>query len=374
MIYLDNAATTLMKPDGVLRAMADCMRHYAANPGRGGHQLSLFAGEQVYRCREQLAALFGIDTPEQIAFTSNTTMALNFAIKGLVSAGDHVVIGGMEHNSVLRPVVHSGASYSVAAADATGLVTAQAVAAALKPDTKLIIINHASNVVGTISPIGQIGALAKARGIPLLVDAAQSAGVVEIDVKRDGISMLAFAGHKLLYGPPGTGGLYVHPSIRLRSLVEGGTGTLSEQQTQPDFMPDQMESGTLNTVGIVGLLAGVSYVRNQTVARIHAYENKLTTRLMEGLGNVPGVTLLGGANRVGVVGFLMEGLDSVTVCGKLDEQFHIAARGGMHCAIQAHRSLGTEKTGVARLSVSSFTQPADVEHAIVAVNRIARRK
>ena len=370
MIYLDNAASTHKKPQSVVKAMNSYMQKYASNSGRSGHKLSLYSGEKIYECRELIARLFNIDNPALIAFTPNTTAALNLAIHGYITPKDHVVIGGMEHNSVVRPVVASGAAYSVARADNTGLVTAESVRAEIKYNTKLIIINHASNIVGTINPINEIGRLAAEKNIPLLVDAAQTAGVVNIDVVKDNVAMLAFAGHKMLYGPTGTGGLYVREDIKLKPLLQGGTGTLSESIYQPDFMPDCLESGTPNIVGIIGLSEGVRYVLNNGTDTLFNYEHTLSQYLKTELSKLNNVNVYGNKNSVGVVGFNINGMDSVSVSNLLDSRYNIASRGGLHCAILAHQSMGTEKTGLVRLSVSSFTTEAEVRKAVTAIKEI----
>lgn len=370
MIYLDNAASTHKKPPAVIKAMHSYMQKYASNSGRSGHKLSLYAGERIYECRELIARLFNINNPALIAFTPNTTTALNLAIHGYVTPNDHVVIGGMEHNAVVRPVVASGAKYSVAKADSTGLVTAESVREEIKYNTKLIIINHASNIVGTINPIHEIGKVAAEKNIPLLVDAAQTAGVVSIDVVKDNIAMLAFAGHKMLYGPSGTGGLYVREDLKLKPLIQGGTGTLSESIYQPDFMPDCLESGTPNVVGIIGLAEGVKYVLNNGTEKLFAYEQTLSQYIKNELSKLYNVNVYGNKNSVGVVGFNINNIDSVRVSNILDAKYNIASRGGLHCAILAHQSMGTDKTGLIRLSVSSFTTAPEVKKAILAIEQI----
>lgn len=367
MIYLDNAASTHAKPPAVAAAVCGYLSDYASNSGRSGHKLSIYTGEKIYECRELLARLFNIDDPSRIAFTQNATFAINFAVHGLVSKGSHVVISGMEHNAVVRPVVASGADYTVAKADKNGFVSPQSVEAALRSDTALIIINHASNIVGTINPITEIGKIAARHNIPLLVDAAQTAGVLDIDVKRDNISLLAFAGHKLLFGPSGTGGLYVREGIKLKTIIQGGTGTLSESVYQPDFMPDALESGTLNAAGIIGLAQGVKYVLNKGTDVIYAHERYLAEMLRTGLSRDKRVTLYGGGESVGVVGFNIAGMDSVSVSNELDRRFDIASRGGLHCAVLAHKSIGTESTGLVRLSVSDFNTEDEIKQAVAAV-------
>ncbi len=363
VIYLDNAATTLRKPQCVIDAVADCLQHYAANPGRSGHKLSLKAAETVYRCRERLAELFNIPDCERIIFTHNATDALNLAIHGILKkyppqAG--AVISGMEHNSVLRPFHLNGAVYSIAKPDNTGFVSAEAVIKAVNESnrvTRLIAITHASNIVGTINDIRAIGAFARSRGIPFLVDAAQTAGVVPIDVVADNIDLLAFTGHKSLYGPTGTGGLYIAPHIDLIPMKAGGTGTASEQPNMPEFLPDRFESGTLNVAGIAGLSAGVQYILEASDKGMLPNEKALINALLSVLVSDKRVTLYGKGlqGRVGVAGFTIKGMDSVDAASLLDSKFNIAVRAGMHCAPLAHQSMGTMESGLIRASVSAFT-------------------
>lgn len=372
MIYLDNAATTHVKPYGVAQAVGLWTREFSANPGRGGHLLSLNAGNKVYECRELLARLFNIKRPENVIFTLNTTMALNIAINGFLKPNSHVVISGMEHNSVYRPVVAKGCRYTIAKPDDTGLVTLESIKNAVNDNTDLIILTHASNVVGTINPITEIGAFAKSKGIAFLVDAAQTAGVADIDVVRDNISMLAFAGHKMLFGPMGTGGLYVAPGIELAPFIHGGTGSVSESVIQPDFLPDRFESGTLNVPGIAGLAEGVKFILKTTPKVIREKETKLITILAEKLSNMDKIKIYGNQNRIGIVSFAIDGLDSVTICNMLNEQ-EIASRGGLHCAPLAHQSLGT-KDGLARLSTSFFNTKSDILQATDAVYKIIKQQ
>lgn len=370
MIYLDNAATTLRKPYAVRRECAKCLKYFCANSGRGGHSSAMLASERIYECRENLANLFCVSNPEQIIFTANATAALNIAIKGILTAESHVIITGMEHNSVLRPVIGTGAEYSIAMPDLTGLVAPQSIEDLIQNNTKLIIVNHASNITGTINPIYEIGMVAKKHGIPFLVDAAQTAGVIPINAVENNISMLAFAGHKMLYGPTGTGGLYISPEISLKPLIEGGTGSNSESGIQPDFMPDRFESGTLNTLGITGLNEGVKFVAKHTPNEIHKAEMKLVTRLIDGLSDIKGIKIYGNENRVGVVGFAAEGKDSVEIANRLDNEHDIACRGGFHCAALAHKSIGTEHSGLVRFSVSYFTCECEIDKAVTALKQV----
>ena len=371
MIYLDNAATTHTKPYEVARAVGMWTRELSANPGRGGHDLSINAGNKVYECRELLARLFNIQRPENVIFTLNTTMALNIAINGFLKPNSHVVISGMEHNSVYRPVVAKGCEFTIAKPDSTGFVSLESIKNAITDDTDLIILTHASNVVGTVNPITEIGAFAKEKGVAFLVDAAQTAGVADIDVVRDNISMLAFAGHKMLFGPMGTGGLYVASNIEIEPFIHGGTGSVSESAVQPDFLPDRFESGTLNVPGIAGLAEGVKFILKTTPKAICEKETFLTSILAEKLYNMEKVRIYGNQNRIGIVSFDVDGLDSVTVCNMLNN-YKIASRGGLHCAPLAHQSLGTTE-GLARLSTSFFNTKSDILHATDAIYKIIKQ-
>ncbi len=372
MIYLDNAATTYQKPVAVWQAMA---KSYA-NPGRGGSRASIEASNVVYDCREALANMLSAESPQQIIFTANTTDALNLAIKGLIKKGDHVIMSGMEHNSVIRPVISTGAEYSIVKPDIFGRVSPEGYEKLIKSNTRLIIVTHASNITGTINPIREIGRLTRARGITFLVDGAQTAGAVPINVKDDNIDLLAFPGHKLLFGPQGTGGLYIKSGLDLKPLKEGGTGSFSESLTQPDFLPDRFESGTLNTNGIAGLLKGVEYISKTGIDEIRQREIQLTQKLMDGLSDVKGVTLYGSpvaSMKTGIVSFNIKNIDSVTVATQLDREYGIVCRGGMHCSALGHKSMGTLNTGMVRLSLCHFTAESEVDRAIEAVKEISSK-
>ncbi len=370
MIYLDNAATTYQKPQAVWQAMA---KSYA-NPGRGGSRAALEASSVIYDCREALANLMGAESPQQIIFCSNTTDALNLAIKGLIKKVDHVIMSGMEHNSVVRPVIATGAEYSIVNPDAFGRVSPDGYERLIKGNTRLIIATHASNITGTINPIGEIGRLARTRGITFLADAAQTAGAVPINVKDDNIDLLAFPGHKLLFGPQGTGGLYINKGLDLKPLKEGGTGSFSESLTQPDFLPDRFESGTLNTNGIAGLLKGVEFIAQTGINKIRNREISLTQRLMEGLAKIDGITLYGppvASMKTGIVSFNIKNCDSVTIATQLDRDYGIVCRGGMHCSALGHKSMGTLNTGMVRLSLCHFTTDSEIDRAVEAVKNLS---
>ena len=376
MIYLDNAATTIKKPDSVLRTLYEVSRKYAANAGHGGHRLALAASELIYGAAEQAAELFGITAPETIAFTCNTTLALNMAIKGVLRRGGHVIITSMEHNSVIRPVVSLGCDYTVVRADETGFVDPDDIVRAIRADTRLIVVNHASNVCGTVQDIGRIGRIASDRGILFLVDSAQSGGCVEIDVEKMHIDMLAFAGHKGLMGPQGTGGLYVRSGILLDTILEGGSGSQSESAYQPDDMPDHLVSGTMNTPAIAALAQGIKFIRKAGVNNILAHEKQLAARFIEAMQNIEGVQVYAAQakERVGVVSINIDGMDPVTVAQILDEQYHIAVRSGLHCAPLAHETLGTIRSGTVRFSFSYYTTRAEIDAAILAVQKICKSR
>jgi cysteine desulfurase family protein len=378
LIYLDNAATTWPKPEVVYQAVDQSLRKYGANPGRGGHRLSLQAGRIILETRELLAELFNISESSRIVFTCNVTEALNLAIKGLLKSGDHLVITSMEHNAVARPAFRLqdlGVEHTVVECSKEGRLQVGDLEKSLRPNTRLICVNHASNVTGTIQAIDEIGKLAAEKGIPFMVDCAQTAGVVPIDVQKSKIDLLAFAGHKGLYGPPGTGGLYIGKGIELQTLKEGGTGSKSELLTQPEELPERFESGTPNTSGLAGLGAGVKFIMSTGIDKIRQHEQELTQQILDGLKQIEGITLYGTNNlqeRTGVVAINMSKRESVELGYVLDQVFDIAARGGLHCAPLAHRTLGTLETGVLRLSPGYFNTSEEVEKLLEALQAIAK--
>ncbi len=375
-VYLDNAATTYPKPESVLVAMDRFSREVGGNPGRSGHHRSLAAGRAVLRARDALAVLLGASDPSRVIFTKNATEALNLAIKGRLGTGGHAVVSCLEHNSVWRPLeglASHGVSYSIVPCAGDGCVDAAAAREAITPDTRMLIFMHASNVLGTLLPVADLAAVAHERGIPLLVDAAQTAGCYPIDVEEMGIDLLAFTGHKELFGPQGTGGLYIAPGLELAPLLEGGTGSNSRDPHQPEFLPDRFEAGTPNGVGLAGLHAGVEFILAEGMDRIRAHARELTGRLMEGLRSLPHVTLYGtadAAGRVGIVSFNVEGFDSSEVASLLDERYNICVRSGLHCAPLAHRALGTLERGTIRASVSYLTTADDVDYLLASLRNL----
>ncbi|MGB9889772.1 MAG: aminotransferase class V-fold PLP-dependent enzyme [Anaerolineae bacterium] len=382
MIYLDNAATSWPKPPGVLAAMARFLTEVGANPGRSGHRLSVEAGRIVYAAREAVAELFHTPDPLRVVFGMNATEGLNLALRGLLRPGDHVVTSSMEHNSVMRPLralEREGVEVTVVPCSAEGFLDPQAVLSALRPNTRLVVLNHASNVTGTILPVAEVGrALQQMNGPLLVVDAAQSGGAVPIDMQADGMDLLAFTGHKSLYGPTGTGGLIIGERVPLeefRPLIRGGTGSRSEHEEQPDFLPDMCESGTPNAVGLAGLEAGVRWVLERGVEAIRAHEMELTQRLLDGLREIPGVTVYGPTDarrRTAVVSFNIAGMEPSEVGMRLDEEYGIMCRVGLHCAPAAHRTIGTFPSGTVRFALGAFSTREEVDAALWAVARLAR--
>ncbi len=380
MIYLDNAATSWPKPPDVVRAMARFLEEVGANPGRSGHRLSVEAGRIVYRTREALAALFDLPDPLRIVFAPNATYALNLALRGLLRPGDHVITSSMEHNAVMRPLralEAQGVALTVVPCAADGTLDPEDIRRALRPETTLIVLNHASNVSGTILPVAEVGRIAHQADLLFLVDAAQTAGVVPISMREMEIDLLAFTGHKGLLGPTGTGGLAIGervPLERFEPLVRGGTGSRSEYEVQPDFLPDKFEGGTLNAVGLAGLLAALSYLQERGLSAIRAHETALMEHLLVGLQSIPGVSVYGPADparRMAVVSFNVAGRMPSEVALLLDERYDIACRPGLHCAPTAHRTLGTFPAGTVRFSLGPFNTPDEIEKAVQAVADLA---
>jgi cysteine desulfurase family protein len=378
--YLDNAASTWPKPAEVVRAVERVLVEAGANPGRSGHSLSVEAARTIAEAREAVGNLIGVRDPLRIVFTKNATEGLNIVMAGLLGPGDHVITTGMEHNSVMRPLHASrlaGVDNTVVACSKTGELDPDAVARAVTPRTRLIVTTHASNVTGTIMPVARVGAVARERGIPYLVDAAQTAGCLPIDVAEMNIDLLAFTGHKSFYGPQGTGGLYIRPGLedRIDPLMAGGTGSASEHEEQPAFMPDRYESGTPNTPGIAGLLAGVRFIEARGIAALRASEKALAARLRTGLASIRGVSVHGPDDpdrTVAIVSFVVDGMDPSETACLLDEGYGIMARPGLHCAPSAHRTIGTFPQGSVRLSIGCFNTADEIDLTIDAVARIAK--
>jgi cysteine desulfurase family protein len=381
LIYLDNGATTFPKPPEVPAAVDRFLREIGGSPGRSGHLLSQEAARIVFSCREALAALLGAPDSRRIAFTLNATQALNTALYGLLRPGDRVVTTSLEHNSVMRPLRHlervGTIAVEVVPSGTTGRVDLTRLETALRRPARLVSVVHASNVTGAIQPLRAIAALAHAAGALLLVDAAQSAGALPIDVAGDGIDLLAFTGHKALFGPQGTGGLWAREGVEPEPLFRGGTGSNSELEEQPVFWPDRLESGTPNGAGLAGLLAGLRFIERTGLAAIRAREEALTQRLLDGLEAVAGITTYGprpAADRAPVVSVTFEGLVPSEAGFLLEETFGVLTRVGLHCAPAAHRTIGTYPRGTVRLTPGWFTTEAEIDAAIEGCRYLAAKR
>ena len=377
-VYLDNAATSWPKPPGVLAAMQDYLENCGGNPGRAGHGKALASARMIYEARDALTALFNAPSPDRVIFTKNATEAINLLLFGFLNSGDHVIVSSMEHNAVMRPLRElesRGVRLSVVPCDACGRLDPDVVKRAICPDTRLILIMHASNVTGVLLPIAEVAAIAREAEVRFAVDAAQTAGVCPIDMQALGIDFLAFTGHKSLGGPQGTGGLTLGADVNLRPLMFGGTGSASESEIQPDFLPDKLESGTLNAVGIAGLGAALADLTDFGVTNVLTHEQKLISLFRNGLREIPGVELYGPESpqeAVGVLSLNIGDLPCEEVGVRLERDFGILTRTGLHCAPAAHRTLGTLGRGAVRFSVSRFSTEADIQAALAAVAELAR--
>ena len=381
MIYLDNGATTLQKPECVREALLEAMASMG-NSGRGVHDASLYAGRTIYRARESLAELLGAAAPEQVAFTANATESLNLALGGLFGPGDHVITTVCEHNSVLRPLYRlQGVELSVLPGKAeageerqAGILAYDELESLLRPNTKALIITHASNLTGNITDLERAAAFTKKHSLLLIVDAAQTAGAVPMDMERMGIDVLCFTGHKGLYGPQGTGGVCVRPGLSIRPLKVGGSGIHSFDREHPSEMPAALEAGTLNGHGIAGLGAAARWLLETGVEQIRAREQALLRRFVDGVKEVEGVTLYGNPDldrRTGIQSLNIRDYDSARVADWLYEDYGIAVRGGAHCAPLMHEALGTREQGAVRFSFSYFNTEAEADEAAAAVRELA---
>jgi cysteine desulfurase family protein len=375
--YLDNAATSFPKPEPVYQAMDRFARSSLANPGRAGHKMALAAEHALDDGRHRLNRFFNGKGPERFVFTLNCTDALNMAFKGVLQAGDHVITSDLEHNSVSRPLrameLAGVISLTRLKADGTGTLNPDDIKAAITPKTKLIALAHASNVIGTIQPIAEIGQIARDRDILFLVDAAQTAGVVPVDIQSLNIDLLAVPGHKGLMGPTGTGALYVAPRVKINVWREGGTGGDSSSETQPKDYPYFLEGGTPNVLGVAGLSAGVQWVESEGLSKLHSHEVKLVDRLWMQLEEIGGIEIFGHrdmSRHVGTLSFRSEALAATEIGGVLDQAFDIAIRPGLHCAPYTHRALGTFPDGTVRVSPGPFSTEADIDSLAGALREI----
>ena len=375
-VYFDNAATSYPKPPSVYDAINYNLQHVGANPGRGENALTRSANKIIFEARETIAEFFNIPNSRNIVFTSNGTEALNLALKGFLKPGDHVITSGMEHNSVVRPLnslKNDGVNVTIVQCDKQGKLNPDDVFKEIKENTRLIVITHASNVTGTILPVEEIGEIAKKKGIPLLVDAAQTAGTIPIDIVRNNINLLACPGHKSLLGPQGTGFLYISEELNLKPLIEGGTGSNSELSEQPDFLPDRFQSGTLNSPGIAGLKAGIEFINKKSIQTIKEHEDKLSKAFINKLKEINPVCIYGPLSmkeKTAVVSFNINGKDSAEIATALDEKYQIMVRVGLHCSPYAHKTIGTFPDGTVRASFSIFNTIEEVDYFIDSLKKI----
>ncbi|MBK1812971.1 aminotransferase class V-fold PLP-dependent enzyme [Clostridium sp. YIM B02505] len=379
MVYIDNAATSFPKPESVYDSVLDCMKRYCANPGRGSHKLSLECEMKIIDTRQKISELFNIDDIMNVIFTSNTTEGLNIAIKGVLKSGDHVITTSIEHNSVYRPLrklKEIGVEVSIVSVDEKGYINLDELQKNIKINSKALIINHGSNVLGTVQDIEKIGRIAKKNNLIFIVDAAQTAGVFNIDVKKMNIDIMAFPGHKCLYGPQGIGGLYIGDSVNVDTFKEGGTGSNSNIMEQPDFMPDKFESGTLNTPGIVGLGAGIDFISKIGIDVIRKHDQELAVYLTTELQKLPYISMYGENDcekKCPVVSFNVDGYDSSEI-GEFFNSRDIYLRTGYHCAPIIHNIIGTKNLGTVRASFGYFNTIEDVEKLVATIKELYGQK
>ena len=376
MIYFDNAATTLRKPDCVIQAVVQAMQSFG-NSGRGVHGGALSASRIIYDARSALAELFGAESPERIAFTANSTQALNTAIKGVLNPGDHVITTALEHNSVLRPLYEledQGVELTILPADSQGNIRYEDFEQEIRPNTKAIVTTHGSNLTGNLLDIAMIGAIARRHGLIYIVDASQTAGVFHIDVQKMGIDILCFTGHKGLLGPQGTGGLYVREGVELRPLLSGGSGVQTYLRSHPPRMPTALEAGTLNGHGIAGLGAAVWHLLEIGTQTVREKERALMTAFYQEVTRIPGITVYGdfrNMDRCAIVSLNVRDYDSGEVSDALSEEYGIATRPGAHCAPLMHRALGTVEQGAVRFSFSHYNTMEEIKIAVSALRELA---
>ena len=381
MIYFDNAATSFPKPPQVVDAVVEFMTKIGANPGRAGHSQSVKAGEIVFEARKKIARFFGVRSPMNVVFTSNATEALNTAVKGLLRDGDHVITSSMEHNSVIRPLnrlAQDGIiTFSVLDGDERGVLSVEEVEKAIKPETRVVVLNHMSNVTGAVQPVRELGELCRSKGVLIILDCAQSAGIIPISLDADNIDIACFAGHKGLYGPTGTGGMVIRDDFdykRIKPLKEGGTGSLSDKTDQPVFMPDKFESGTLNVAGIAGLSAGIDFLNSlpEGLKSVQLHKQTLQKYFIEKAEkHVKGFVTQSETVGSGVISFIIEGLSVSEVTMKLSDEYGIMSRQGLHCAPLTHQRIGTFPEGTVRFGFSVFNTRDEIDAAVKALKEIA---
>lgn len=377
MIYFDNSATTFPKPRSVIKSMSYFMEKWGANPGRAGHKLSRTAGQKIRETRENIADFFNITDYKRVIFTLNDTYAINMGLHGILKPGDHVITTVYEHNAILRPLdklSKCGVLVTILDGNMNGEISLKHLRESIQPNTKMVVTCYASNVIGNILPIEEIGKICREANILYMVDAAQGAGVLPIDVERMNIDLMAFPGHKSLFGPMGTGCLYIGERAAVEDIIQGGTGTASEKTEQPKELPIRYESGTLNAPGIWGLNVGLNFVRKVGMDRIRKHEDRLTEHIIEGLSCIAGVRIqaLDMKDRMPMVAFNIRDTNSLKVARLLDRRYNIAVRGGLHCAPLYHRMAGTIKQGAVRVSPGFFNTKDDVNRFLKAIRQLSK--
>lgn len=381
LIYMDNAATSFPKPKCVVDAVVECMTGYCANPGRGSHSMSVKSGSVVMDARCKAAAFFNAENPMNVIFTTNATHAINYALKGILKSGQHVITTSMEHNSVIRPLrtmeIKMGIEVDIIRCGDRGIFDPEDIRNAIKTNTALVVCTYSSNVTGTIMPVRDIGRIAKENGILFLLDASQGAGSCEVDMKDIGADFVAFPGHKGMMGPQGTGGLIISERNLKDTIIEGGTGSDSANINQPDVIPDRFESGTPNVPGIAGLKAAIEYINGIGLRKIKNHRHEMLRRLTDGVKQIRGAALYSSENvaeNSGIVALNIRDMDSTEVSYLLDTKFNIATRAGIHCSPEAHRTLGTLERGIVRISPGWFNTYDDAERTLDALERIAAER
>lgn len=380
MIYMDNGATSHPKPPEVIDVMVDAMTNYCANPGRAGHKMAARTAKEIYKARVAVATLFGIEDPGQLIFTKNCTESLNMALKGILKEGDHVITSSMEHNSVVRPLMElrkKGVVTTFVSCKQDGSMDTMAIKSAIRKNTKMIVMTAASNVTGTKMPLEEIGRIAIRKGLIFMVDGAQGAGCMDLNVEKNHIDVLAAPGHKALLGPQGTGVLYVRKGIKMNPLLAGGTGSRSKEEEQPEDFPEGYEAGTVNSPGIIALGVAARLVNKIGVDVIEEHERRLTEKLQKGLKNIKGITVYGPEDtrkKTAVIAVNIDGMDCEEVAAILNDEYGIAVRSGFHCSGRAHQTIGTADIGCIRICPGIYTSERDIDMVIAAMGEIAGRK
>jgi cysteine desulfurase family protein len=376
-VYLDNSATSWPKPQSVVKAMSDYLNDYGGSPGRSGHSFALRAAREVFETRELIANFFNTKFSERVIFTANATHALNIALKGILKKGDHVIITSMEHNSMIRPLRYLEnqglIEISIVNCDADGKINIEELKNNFKPNTKLVATIHGSNVTGTLQPIRQIGEICKNKNVLYLIDAAQTAGFIPIDMQKDNIDLLAFTGHKKLYGPPGIGGLCINDDIEIDALIHGGTGSRSEMEVHPEFYPDRLEAGTGNTVGVVGLKAVNKFILENGIDNLRKKQSELTKYFIKQLQEINEVIYYGlnaDEERLPLVSMNIKDIIPSDLAYKLDSEYEIMIRAGLHCSPLAHKTIGTFPRGTARFSSGSFNTEEQINYVVESIKKL----